>query len=301
MATIETAALAAYVAVVRTGSFTRAAEQLGTQKAHLSRVVTRLEQRLGAVLLQRSTRSLAMTEVGREIYERARMILAALDETVRAVQETQTAPRGILRITCGVEFGVLAVNDWIARYLRQYPDVRVEATFTNHVVDLIHEGYDVAIRVGILEDSGLVGRKLGEVTYGLYASRAYLRRRKAPRTLADLASHELILSTQTMQHRRWTFVDVTGQTETIAHAPRYLANTHMAVRDAAIAGVGIALVPDFQVRASVANGDLRRVLPAWSRVPVPVHAVYPSTRYLTPKVRAFVDCAAEQFKALSVR
>lgn len=159
--------LAAFVAVVRAESFTDAARALGLQKAHVSRVVSRLERKLGARLLQRSTRSIAVTELGRELYQRATSILSAIDETQAIVQRSQAEPQGILRLTCGVEFGQLIVNGWIRNFLKQYPLVRVDAHFTERVVDFIQEGFDLAIRVGHLADSSLSARSLGKIRYAL--------------------------------------------------------------------------------------------------------------------------------------
>jgi LysR family transcriptional regulator, regulator for bpeEF and oprC len=298
MNTIEVAELEAFVSVVRDGSFTKAAERLGTRKAHLSRVVSRLEARLGARLLQRTTRSLSLTEPGREVYERATGILTAIDETVRVVQRTQEAPRGTLRVTCGVEFGLLAVNDWIATYLAKYPEVSVEADLTNRVVDVVHEGFDVAVRVGALDDSHLSARKLGDVDYGLFVAPSYLTHTRAPRTLEELQLHALVLSTQTRTSRgKW---ELTRGDERLMLAayPRLLVNTHVAVRDAVLRGVGIGLMPRFQARPFTVTGALREVLPGLGREPVPVHAVYPSRLFLTPKVRAFIDEAVLGFAAL---
>lgn len=291
MATMDVNQLAAFVAVVRAGSFTKAAELLGTQKAHLSRSVSRLESQLGVRLLQRSTRSLAVTEVGRELFERASGILGALDETEAAIRQTQREPTGTLKLTCGTEFGLLAVNGWIAAYLQRHPRMRVEAEFSNRVVDIIHEGFDVAIRVGSLADSDLAARKLGEVRYALYASPDYLRDRPEPADPGALAKHDLIYSPS--GRSGWRLFKGAEKAE-IAHSPRLLVDNNLAARDLAAAGIGIALLPKFQVEL-LGDGRLVGILPGWERSPVPVHAVFASSRYLAPKVRAFVDHAKEGF------
>ena len=187
---MELASLQAFVKVVQTGSFTRAADALHTQKAYLSRVVTQLEKELGARLLERTTRSLSLTEIGREFFERAVGILASVEDAQRAVQKAQGEPRGVLKLTCGVEFGMIAVSGWIAAYLERYPQVLVDAEFTGRIVDIVHEGFDLAIRVGPLADSTLTARKLGELRYGLFAAPAYLARRAAPAYLARRAAPE---------------------------------------------------------------------------------------------------------------
>jgi DNA-binding transcriptional LysR family regulator len=298
MDTIDSEALRAFVAVAEAGSFTRAAEQLRTRKAHLSRVVSRLEARLGARLLQRTTRSLALTEVGRDVFERSVGILVAMEETLRVVRHTQAAPAGTLRVTSGYEFGVLVVGRLVERYLERYTGVRVEAELTNRIVDLVHEGFDVGVRVGPLEDSGLAQRKLGQVGYGLFAAPRYLARRRPPRRVDDLRKHDLVLSTQTRRGPGvWELVRK-DERRALPLTPRLLVSTHMAARDAAVAGAGIALLPAFQARPHVESGELTPVLPGWGRDPAPVHAIFPSTRFLDPKVRAFVDLALECFDAL---
>lgn len=289
---MELSTLEAFVKVVQAGSFTGAAEALETQKAHLSRVVSALERELGARLLERTTRSLSLTEVGREFYERAVGILAAADEARRVVQQAQGEPRGTLRLTCGVEFGMIAVSGWIDRYLADHPEVRVEADFTGRLVDLVHEGYDLAIRVGPLADSTLVARKLGELRYGLYASPRYVARRGAPVQPDDLRQHEALAFAGGSHQPIWTLLRG-AEPRRVTLAPRLKANNVFAIRDAAIAGLGIAQLPRVVADDALRDGRLVPVLPEWAPPAVPVQAVFASARYLTPKVRAFIDLAVE--------
>ncbi len=284
--------LTVFTSVVRTGSFTGAARALGTQKAHASRVVSRLEKRLGVRLLQRSTRSLAVTEVGRELYERAVGILSALDETQTMIQRAHAQPQGVLKLTCGVEFGLLVVNRWIRTYLERYPLVRVEADFSDRLVDLIHEGFDLAIRIGRLADSSLSARPLGEITYAFYASPGYLRSHPAPEHPNELASHELIMFVTTSPSV-WHLARQRERID-IETRPRLVVNNHVGARDAAVGGLGIALLPRFQAAPFVRDGRLVEVLPGWTRPPAPIHAVFASSRYLSPKVRSFIDLACDQ-------
>jgi LysR family transcriptional regulator, regulator for bpeEF and oprC len=293
-ATFDIDALTGFVTVVRSGSFTKAADILQTQKAHLSRVVTRLETQLHVRLLQRSTRSLALTEAGRELFERAAAILAALEETQTVLENAQSQPQGLLRLTCGEEFGTLVVNRWISRYLLCYPKVRIEVELTNRVLDIVHEGFDIAIRVGVLPDSALSARKLGEVTYSLYASPSYLRDHKLPRHPDELKNHELLMFSP--GQAAWQLVNG-AQSVAIKTTPRLKANNNLIVRDNAAAGLGIALLPNFQAASLVTSGQLKPVLKGWERAPVPVHAVFASSRFLSPKVRAFVDHAREHFES----
>jgi DNA-binding transcriptional LysR family regulator len=264
------------VAVVRGGSFTEAARASRTQKAHVSRVVSRLETH-------------ALTEVGRDLYERSVGILSALDETSAAIQGTLREPQGVLRLTCEVDLGILLVNRWIASFLKAHPHVRVDAEFSNRMTDLIHEGFDLAIRVGTLASSGLSARKLGHIHCALYASPTYLRGRTLPRHPRELAGHELVMFSPTR--------DATWQLENghdrhaVAPAPRFVSNNHIVVRDAIVEGLGVGLLPRFMGDPLVRKRRLVEILAGWAPPPVPVHAVYASSRYLAPKVRAFVDLA----------
>jgi len=291
---MELSELAVFVKVVQSGSFTRAADSLGTQKASLSRVVTRLEKRLGVRLLERTTRSLSLTEVGRELFERAVGILGAVDEVERMAQRVQGEPRGVLKVTCGVEFGMLAVSRWISGYLARHPHVSVEADFTGRVVDIVHEGYDVAVRLGTLADSSLAARRLGELRYGLFASPGYLKRRGAPQSPAALGEHDLIVFSAGAHRQGWRLSRGTEEVRVDCNA-RLRVNNSFAVRDAAGQGLGIAQLPLVIAVPMWQEGSLVPVLADWAPPPVPVHAVFASARYLTPKVRAFIDLAADAF------
>lgn len=288
-------ALVVFVKVVQTGSFTRAAEALHTQKARVSRVVAELERELGARLMVRTTRALSLTEIGREFFEHAVGILASVDEAQRVVQRAQGEPRGTLKLTCGVEFGMIAVSGWIERYLREFPEVRIEADFTGRIVDIVHEGIDVAVRVGALPDSTLAARRLGELAYGLYASPDYLARRGEPERPDQLDGHETLAFTGGSHQAVWT-LRAADREERVPLQPRLRANNVFAVCDAAVAGLGIAQLP-WVVAQRVEPARLRRIMPAWSPPAVPVHAVFASARYLAPKVRSFIDVAVREMRA----
>lgn len=293
---MELSHLDTFIKVVQTGSFTRAAEQLHTQKAHVSRVVSQLEAELGVRLLERTTRSLSLTEIGRELFERAVGILGAADDARRAVQQAQGEPRGTLRLSCGVEFGMLAVNRWVRDYLLRHPDVNVDLEMTGRVVDLVHEGFDLAVRVGPLADSTLAARKLGELRYGLFAAPGYLRRHPPPRQPGDLAQHALIRFSGSRLRLVWTFTRG-ADTQRVEPVARLNANNSFAVRDAAVDALGIAQLPLLLAQPEVDAGRLVPVLADWQLPSAPVHAVFASARYLTPKVRAFIDLAVEAFAA----
>jgi DNA-binding transcriptional LysR family regulator len=293
---MELAALTALVRVVQAGSFTRAAEAMHTQKAHLSRVVANLERELGVRLLERTTRSLSLTEMGREIFERAVGILGAVEDAERAAQRMLAEPRGVLKLTCGVEFGMIAVSGWIDGYLQRHPQVSVEADFTGRVIDIVHEGFDLAIRVGELPDSRLTARRIGELQYGLYASPGYLSRRGAPVSPEELVQHDLLVFSAGSHRLGWRLARG-GETRRIEAPARLRINNSFAVCDAAVRGLGIAQLPAIVAKQALAADRLVPVLPEWRPAAVPVHALFPSSRYLTPKVRSFIDHAVASFAA----
>jgi LysR family transcriptional regulator, regulator for bpeEF and oprC len=285
------------VKVVQAGSFTAAASLLGVQKSHVSRVVAQLEAELGVKLLDRTTRTLSITEVGREVFERAVGILNAIDDTVRLAQSTRGEPRGLLRLTCGVEFGMLAVNGWVDAFLARYPMVTAEIEHTSRVLDVVHEGFDLAIRIGPLPESRLVARPLGHVEYGLFACPRYLERHGAPLAPRHLAQHPLVMFSGGTMKKGWKLLHRDGDEKevNIEGPARLRVNNSFSVRDALVRSLGIGQLPMLVAAPAVAAGRLVRVLDAWAATPMPVHALYAGTRYLSPNVRAFIDLAAERF------
>jgi len=287
-----------FVKVVQSGSFTKAADALDTQKSHASRVVQQLETELGLKLLERSTRALAVTELGREVFERAVGILAAVEDTTRMAQSIHSEPRGLLRVTAGVEFGQLAVGRWVDEYLATYPMVSAEVEYTARVIDLVHEGFDVAVRVGPLQESRLVARKLGDLDYGLFACPRYLQKQGTPTSVDELPAHSLIMFNQGVHRKGWQ-LGLNGAEPKDAHKvdgpARLRVNNSFAVREALLKSLGIGVLPLVVVRDAVEAGRLVPVLPEWRPPAVPVHALYPSNRYLSPKVKAFVEIAVGRF------
>jgi LysR family transcriptional regulator for bpeEF and oprC len=284
--------------VVQSGSFTRAADLLNTQKSYVSRVVAQLEAELGVKLLERTTRTLSLTEVGREVFERAVGILGAVEDTARMVQSALGEPRGQLRLTCGVEFGLLAVGRWVDEYLSTYAMVTADVEYTSRVQDLVHEGFDLAIRVGPIQESRLVARPLGELEYGLFACPRYLALRGCPENADQLRQHGLVMFSGGAQRRGWHLLPEGGtdrDAERIDGPVRLRVNNSFAVRDALKRGLGIGLLPLLVAADAVEEQALVPVMQKWRPLPVPVHAVYPSNRYLSPKVRAFVDLAIARF------
>ncbi|KAK0341926.1 hypothetical protein LTR94_024382 [Friedmanniomyces endolithicus] len=270
-----------YVAVVTEGSFTGAARRLTTDKARVSRIVQRIEDRFGARLLNRSSRRLSVTDVGREYFENASSILRAVEAAEAAVALQTQEPRGRLKVTATAEFGTTRVDGWIAAYLSRWPKVTVETLYATRFVDIIGEGVDVAIRIGALQDSDLSARRLGEITYGLYASPAYLAAREAPGHMDGIGGHDLIMKAAGGRPS-WTLISA-GTTTKVSETPRCTVDNVLAGRNLALSGLGIALLPRFLAEPDVSRGALAPVLPAWSAHPAPVHAVFSSTRYMDPK------------------
>lgn len=295
MTTVGFSEMRVFVTVVTEASFTAAAARLETDKARVSRIVQRIEEKLGARLLNRSTRRLSVTEVGRDYFERASSILAAAEAAEAAVAEQSGEPKGRLKITATPEFGTTRVDNWVAAFLSRWPKVTVEAVYSIRFVDIIHEGIDVAIRLGILPDSDLSARKLGEVTYGLYASPDYLNRSTPLRTVDDLRRHDLIMKTSSGGRTSWTLLN--GETtEKVSQTPRCALDNMLAMRNLTLSGLGVAQLPRYMADPYVAKGALTHVLPSWASTSMPVHAVFASTRYMDPKVRGFVDLCRDAFR-----
>ena len=286
-----------FVKVIDAGSFTAAADRLGVQRAHISRVIAQLEARLGVKLLARSTRSQAITEAGREVYRRAQGILEAVDDTLQGVQRLQDSPRGQLRIACGVEFGMVAVGAWVDDYLLRHGEVSAEVRYAARELDLLQQGFDLAISSGPLPASNWVARRLGQFDYGCYASPAYAREQGLPTQIAELERHALVaFSGGSAGKLIWSLQPrAGGQALQLPIAARLRVNTGMGVCSALLKGLGLGQLPRMIAEPLVARGELLAVLPDWVPPPTEVFAVYPSSRYLPPKVRAFVELALAQF------
>ena len=286
-------AILVFARVVEAGSFTRAAQALGLPKSTVSRRVSELEERLGARLLQRTTRKLSLTEVGQAFYEHAARVVAEAEEAERVVGGMQDAPRGVLRVTLPLSVGVLAPI--VASFMARYPEVEVELVCADRVIDLVEEGFDVALRAGVLADSSLVARSLGVLRSVAVASPAFLRRHGAPKQPQALADLECLLFGVGPTRGRWTLQK--GQkTVTVDVRGRFRVNDFDFLESVAQAGLGVALLPTFRGLSLLRAGTLQRVLPGWSSPDVPLHVVYPSTRHLSLKVRAFVDHVREQMR-----
>jgi DNA-binding transcriptional LysR family regulator len=277
-----------FARVVEDGGFTAAARTLRVPKSSVSRSVALLEEELGVRLLQRSTRKVELTEAGRVFYDRASRALAGLEDAEAAVVDLQSSLRGTLRVTAPADAGAGILAPLIARFVERHPAVHVECVLTARVVDLIAEGIDFAFRASKVVDSSLVARRLLTRDGALYAAPSYLARRGTPGQVADLAAHDCVMFRADQGRTRWTLTGPSGD-ETVEVRGPISADDFAFVHQAALRGVGIALLPQFIAQASVARGELVRVLPERLGLRGLWHLVYPSSRYLPRRAALFRD------------
>lgn len=288
-------ALRSFAKVVELGSFARAAERLSVSTSAVSRQVAELEATLEVRLLNRTTRKLSLTEAGQAYYERCVQLLADLDEADASVRSAAAVPKGTLRLTCGVSFGVRYLAPAIAEFSARHPQVLFDIDLSDRTVDLVDEGFDLAVRIGNLGHPGLVARRVGWTRAVCYASPAYLARHGTPRTPADLAGHECLTYTHVPVPNVWTFVDRGGETHEVKIAPRHRVNNGRMISALAMDGLGVAFEPDFIVAPDVRAGRLVPLLTDYEAPRAPIAAVYASRRHLSAKVRTFVDFLAGRF------
>ncbi len=288
--------IAIFVRVVESRSFSTAADKLGLSRAAVSKSVSRLEERLGARLLHRTTRRLSLTEAGRALFSRSREALATLEEAELEIGCLQGEPRGTLRISGPIYFGVRYLAPVLAEFLARYPAIAAEVELDDRIVDIVEEGFDVAIRITELQDSSLVSRRLARCRHAVCASPGYWERHGVPERPEDLARHNCFVYSYVSPTGVWRFRGPNGQ-ETAVQVRGNLRfnNTEMA-RVAAVQGLGVLLLPTFYVGDDIREGRLTPVLSDY-RVArdTSVYAVYPARDYLPPKVRMFVDLLAERF------
>lgn len=289
---VELRTLVIFVQVVRASSFAGAARALGMQRSSVSRKVAELEAHLGARLLQRTTRSLHLTDEGRIFYDHCLRALAELQEAEDALTGMHGTPRGLLRVTAPLSFGFL--GPLVGEFLERNPEVQIELLCTDRVVDLVEEGFDLAIRAGRLPDSSLIARRLGELPRYVVASPRYLKGRKRPRSPQDLLVHTCL--TFGSPNVTWKLVSEQQEVE-VKLEGRLAVNDHEVLREATLAGAGIALLPDRDCIKAIRDGKLVRLLPAWTSEETPIHVLYPCTRHLSARVKAFVEFLQERMRA----
>jgi DNA-binding transcriptional LysR family regulator len=285
-----------FTQVVEHGGYARAARALEIPKSRLSRHVASLETDLNVRLVNRSTRRFAVTEVGQEVYRHATAMLADADAALEAVEFARAEPRGTLRVSCPVALAQWGLAALVPEFLAKYPGVRLQLVVANRRVDVVSEGFDVALRVRSQPsgEDGLVMRSFGESEELLVASPAYLARAGRPTEPQQLAKAETLDYAQELGRHVWELRGPDGRSERIELSPRLASHDFVVLRAAALAGLGIARLPEQVVRADLAGGALERVLPAWNTPQGILHLVFPSRRGLLPAVRAFIDFLAQR-------
>jgi DNA-binding transcriptional LysR family regulator len=281
-----------FVATLDEGSFTAAADKLGVSKQYVSRRTMALEELLGVRLLNRTTRRLQPTELGMLLYERATRILNDLQETRELVSDKSPVVRGTLRISAPMTFGTLHLSPLLPLFMQNHPHIALELELNDRSVDLLAEGYDMSIRIGTLEDSTLVAKRLTSMRIAVCASPAYLAERGVPHDLSELETHSLLLYGHS-RHVEWRF-QAQGKPTSVVVKGNLRANNGEVIRDAAIGGMGIAYLPTFIVGEALANGSLVPILEAYQPPNAAVYAVYPHHRQSARAVKMFSDFLREQ-------
>ncbi|XXT19562.1 LysR family transcriptional regulator [Sorangium sp. So ce429] len=284
-----------FMAVVEEGSFIAGGQAMGLTRSAAGKAVSRLEDRLGVRLLNRTTRSLSLTDEGRVFHDRGLQILAAVDDAEASVAGRSGTPRGLLRLTVPDAFGRLVVLPLLRRYLEAWPDIQVEVSFTDRLADIVEEGFDLAVRIGEAPpDTRLVSRVVARYKAMLCAAPSYIAERGEPRSLDELAGHDCLIFSSRNRRQSWRFVGDDGAWVKAQGRSRLRLDSGEALRDAAVAGLGIAFLPDFLVAEDVAAGRLQQVLPYLEAEEVKIVTIYPTRRLLEPRVRRFIDLMVEE-------
>jgi DNA-binding transcriptional LysR family regulator len=287
--------ISAFLASVKTGSFTAAATSLGLTRSAIGKSIARLESRMGLRLLNRTTRKLSLTDEGVVVYDRWRQILEDLEEVDAAMAQRKNEPTGTLRLTAPLSFGQRHILPVIDTFLKQWPALRADILFNDRFVDLIEEGIDVAIRIGGLKDDSLIlSRTIGWQQFVTCASPAYLEQRGTPAVPEDLANHDTIFFSGSQRPAPWRF-----QTEGGLYLHEGPGRLHIdsseALREAALSGFGLINLPTYITAADLQAGRLVEVLKPFRADPDPIRLIYPSKRHLSPRTRAFIDLVVEQW------
>lgn len=282
-----------FARVVEAGSFTAAARLLAMPKTTVSRRIAALEREVGVRLLQRTTRSLNLTDAGRLYYEQSSQGLRTIEEANLRLAQARAEPSGTIRISAPVGFGGHFLIRAVVDFLAMYPKTNVELRLTDDRLNLVEDGIDLAFRTGLLQDSTLIARKLGSTHRLLCASPDYLARHGMPENLAELAHHQCVIAGPSASGAHWVLDGPRGE-ETVVVAGRFAANEMQAVVAAALAGFGIAQLPQAIAEGLINDGRLQRVLKAYTTPAGGLHVLYPSSRHLSPLVKAFIELASER-------
>lgn len=280
----------AFVAAVDAGSFSGAGQSIGLTRSAVGKAVARTEARLGVRLLNRTTRALSLTNDGQLYYDHCKRVLQLLEETDAIIGQNHATPSGLLRLTVPDAFGRLHVMPLLHSYMAQWPDLRVDVSFSDRVEDLVQDGYDLAVRIGAgSPDSRLISRVVAQHVGVFCAAPSYLDRRGRPQVPDEMASHDCVVFRSGNRRRPWRFRDMDGSWTSVSGRVRLRLDSGEAIRDAAIAGAGIVNLPCFLVEEALNERRLEQVIPGCETESVPIFAMYPSNRYLPAKVRGLID------------
>jgi len=285
----------AFATVVDQGGFTDAAKKMGISKSAVSKHISSLEARLGARLLNRTTRRVSPTKIGLAYYDRACRVLSDAGEADALVASMQSAPAGLLRLSVATDFGVNHLSPILGDFLQQFPDITVNMVLNNRYVELISEGFDMAIRMGDLEDSSLRARKLTETQMRMIAAPSYFEKHGRPTRLDDLNSHKLLHYSNQASGNAWKITAPSGEERQIRSAGWLSVNDGQSLLNACIAGLGIAYLPSFLYANAMEQGQVVDVMPDLPIERTGIYAVYPPGRFTQPKVRAFIDFLVAHF------
>lgn len=286
-------AMRAFRRVVETSSFTRAAQALATTAGNVSKLVAQLERELGASLLLRSTRKMSVTEAGRVYYGYCSRILDELEAAEGSVQQLLERPRGSVRVSVPASFGILWLSQKMPSFLRRYPDIGLDVVASDHYVDMVDEGFDVALRIGRgLPDSGMVAKPLGEIPHVVVASPAYFEAMGTPQAPADLAHHNCLVYTLSRNPGNWSFGRGAGAQQVPVRG-NYRCNNSAMLRAALVEGIGLTQTPRVLVDDLLASRQLRTCLEGYMPAPHRIYAMLPHQGQVAPKVRAFIDFVGE--------
>lgn len=285
---------AVFVKVVELGSFTRAAGKLELSKAVVSKYVSRLEQRLGARLLHRTTRRLTLTEAGEALYRRSTGALSELADAEKDVAQLTGAPRGLLKVSAPVYFGSVKLAPLLRDFRVRYPDITLDLDLDDRFIDLVKERFDVAVRISAMADSSLVARRLAPCPLVVVGSPAYFKRRGVPRVPADLRDHDCLAYSLLRAPNEWRLRPARGRWIAVTVGSTLRSNNDFVLKQAAVDGLGLGMFPDFFIERELADGRLQRVLADCETPAASINAVYATRRHLLPKVRAFVDFLVER-------
>ncbi|AML50651.1 MULTISPECIES: LysR family transcriptional regulator [Falsihalocynthiibacter] len=285
----------AFATVVDQGGFTDAAKKMGISKSAVSKHVSSLEARLGARLLNRTTRRVSPTEIGLAYYDRARRVLNDAGEADALVTSMQSAPSGLLRISVATDFGVNHLSPVLGDFLSEFPDITVNMVLNNRFVELISEGFDMAIRIGELEDSTLRARKLTETTKRMVAAPSYFKEFGRPEKIDDLSDHKLLHYSSQSSGAVWKLTAPSGEKRQVRTSGWLSVNDGQSLLNAAVSGLGIAYLPSYLYADALRKGDVIEAMPDLPVEKQGIYAVYPPGRFTQPKVRAFIDFLVNSF------